>query len=279
MMRFNKKDTYVDWKIEVKSASSEDAPLAEMNEIYSYAQSKDDKSWIYACGYKWVDPSQELYRNAATMKFSTQGDVQFIDVWAPDTVDQRDTCRSVAFDEDSKEIIYLLEVSSELLRPSYSTNYKYSSENTEAMIVVMQPGGSFLKSYNINYGTSGISLHIGGHSSFVHDGSYFFGSYSWGYKTQLQNQTFDTVTPTYDTHLFKVNPDSDVNCFYMDETSSSSMSSLYTRYSFRDIADKTQPGLLFTKETNIFLGYSSKYSGGFDLMDTLKYPKMWMDFS
>ena len=142
-MKVNKRDFYIDWKLEIKSASGDDAPMAEMSEIIAYAQGLDDRAWIYACGYKWVDPDLMTYRNAATMKFSTSGDIQFLDVWASDTVDQNDTCKSVAFDEDNNEVGYMLEVTSSSLRPSYSSVSKYSMDSAEAMIVIMKQDGSF----------------------------------------------------------------------------------------------------------------------------------------
>jgi len=40
------------------------------------------------------------------------------------------------------------------------------------------------------------------------------------------------------------------------------------------IADKQQNYNLFQKMNNLFLAYSSRYSGSFDLGDTMKYPKM-----
>jgi hypothetical protein len=48
-----------------------------MTEIYSYVQPPLD-DWIYTCGYVWVDPSQETYKKAVTMKVNTDGQVQFL---------------------------------------------------------------------------------------------------------------------------------------------------------------------------------------------------------
>jgi hypothetical protein len=250
-----------------------------MNEIYSYAQSEKDKQWLYACGYKWVDPTQETYRNAVTMKLSNSGDVQFLDVWANSKVDQRDTCRAVTYDEGRQEVVFMLEVTSNVLRPNYNNVYRYSASSADAMIVTMRPGGQYLKGLNINYDTASISLYVGGDSLFVHDNYYYFGSYSWGFKTKLNNQTYDIVTPTYDSHLMRIDPDSSVQCFYKDEVDQNTLKSLATRYSFGQIADKSNDRYLFKKMSNLYLAYSSKYSGSFDLADTLKYPKMCMDFS
>jgi hypothetical protein len=201
-----------------------------MNEIYSYVQPQRDKQWIYACGYKWVDPTQETYRNAVTMKLSNSGEIQFLDVWASAKVDQRDTCRAVSYDETNDEVVYMLEITSNTLRPSYNSVYRYSASNADAVIVTMRPGGQFLKGININYNTASISLYIGGNSLFVHENYYYFGSYSWGYKTKLNNQTYNIVTPTYDSHLFRFDPNTELQCFYQDSIDSSTLESAKTRY-------------------------------------------------
>lgn len=173
----------------------------------------------------------------------------------------------------------MLEVTSNILRPNYNQVYKYSASNADALIVTMRPGGQYLKGLNINYYTASISLYIGGNSMFAHDNYYYFGSYSWGYKTKLNNVTYNIVTPTYDSHLFRIDPDTKVQCFYQDEFSGSDLQSLSTRYTYSQIAEKKNERYLLKKMSNLYLAYSSKYSGSFDLSDTLKYPKMCMDYS
>lgn len=217
IIKFSMKDVNVDWKLEVKSANDANAaPNSEMNEIYSVAQSKNDYQWIYACGYKWVDPTQETFRNAATMKLSTSGDIQFLDVWATTKQDQRDTCRAVSYDENKDEVVFMLEVTSNTLRPNYNDVYRYSASNADVLIVTMRPGGEYLKGVNLNYNTAAISMFIGDNSMFVQDDYVYFGSYSWGFKTRLNNQTYDVVSPTSDSHLMRINPDSVGSCFFSE---------------------------------------------------------------
>jgi len=52
-----------------------------------------------------------------------------------------------------------------------------------------------------------------------------------------------------------------------------------TTYSQSQVASKTSDRYLFSKMNNLFLGYESRYSGAFPLVDTLKYPKMCADQS
>jgi hypothetical protein len=78
MMKFSKKNMNLDWKLEIKDVDEpSNAEKTEMTEIYSYVQPPLD-DWIYTCGYVWVDPSQETYKKAVTMKVNTDGQVQFL---------------------------------------------------------------------------------------------------------------------------------------------------------------------------------------------------------
>lgn len=108
-----------------------------MNEILAYAHSNKDEQWIYACGYRWTNPTQETYSNAATMKFSVNGDLEYVDVWSRDKIDQKDFCRAASYDEKNNIVVFLMEVTSNELRPSYSSYYRYSSSNSDLLIVQM----------------------------------------------------------------------------------------------------------------------------------------------
>jgi len=40
----------------MKAADGDAAPESDMHMIQSYAQAEDDNNWIFACGYRYVDP-------------------------------------------------------------------------------------------------------------------------------------------------------------------------------------------------------------------------------
>lgn len=254
VIKFDKSTAQVDWKVEIKSAdeNTNPAPRSEMAEIYSYAQSDKDSQWIYGCGYKWVEPAQETYRNAVTMKLSTDGDLDFLDVWAPTKTDQRDTCRAATYDESRSLVVFLFEVTSNTLRPSFNDNQKYSSANSELLIVQMTPGGSFQGAININYAGAAVDFIVGGHSVFENAGNYFFGSYSYGYHTNLQNKTYNIATPTYDTHLFKFNPESSSKCFHQSSMSAVEITAQRMRYENNQVSEKTQNRELLKKINNLY---------------------------
>ena len=58
---------------------------------------------------------------------------------------------------------------------------------------------------------------------FIKDNEIIFGAYSYGYRTRYQDVTFDADAPTYDTHLFKLNPEEANDCLYISSFSSSDM--------------------------------------------------------
>lgn len=142
--------------------------------------------------------------------------VQFVDVWAQNNVNSKDTCRAVTYDEEKNEVIYMLEVTSRDLRPNYDSVYKYSDKNADVYIIRMESGGNYLKGHNLNYGTASISMFVGGNSLFVQDDNIFFGSYSWGFKTRMQNSTYNVAAPTFDSHLIRFDPSSKVKCLYTE---------------------------------------------------------------
>jgi len=75
------------------------------------------------------------------------------------------------------------------MRPSYSDYSQYSANDADILIVVMRPGGTFVRGYNINMNTASVSLGIGTHSMFIRgqgmETEYIFGGQSFGYKTKV----------------------------------------------------------------------------------------------
>jgi len=251
-----------------------------MNEIYDVAFSKSDPKNFYACGYKWIDPTTEANSLAVTMKMSGSGNIQQLNVWGSAT-DQRDVCRAVAFDEKKQQVIYLLEVTSAALRPDFSKYGSFSGSNTDALMIKMTPGGYFKGAHNINFDKAGVSLGIGTGAFFTLDSKYVFGGQSYGFKTKLQEVKPDASSPTSDSFLMKYDPEdsNSANCFYTADMSSSDLKYANTAYDNNQIADRSSDSYMFKKMSNLFVAWPSKYSGSFDLSDTMRYPKMCADTS
>lgn len=187
-MKFDKVSFNIIYKLEIKTKGN-GAPFSEMNEILSVAVSKQEPDVIYACGYKWRDPVKKDYSNAVTMKMRTNGTVDFLDVWVANETKQRDSCRSVFFDESNNLAVFMMEV----VRPTYK----------DVLVVPMTPAGNFeLGALSIDYGFSPIDFNLAQNAAFEFKGNYYFGAFSSGFNTKIQKieQSFK------DSHIFKINP-------------------------------------------------------------------------
>lgn len=171
VVKFNKINFFVEFKLEVKK-SGEGAPFSEMNEILSVAVSPREPDAIYACGYKWTDPNTQEFSNAVTMKIKTDGTIDFLDVWVANETNQRDSCRSVFYDETNNVAVFLMEV----IRPTYK----------DVLVVPMTPNGGFdFGAFNLEYGFSPIDFRLAAHSAFESEGQYYFGGFSKGFNTKI----------------------------------------------------------------------------------------------
>jgi len=277
IMKFDKRKAQLDWRLEINSqteASPTTTPTSEMTDVLSYVQ-PEGQGFIYACGYAFTDAtSDSVTKYATVMKLSEDGNVQYAYRWGEGNADQPDTCNSVTYNEEKREVVLVLQATSPGLRPSYSSYSTYSSKNSDALIVILKDGGTIMYGYNINMDTAAVSMWLGENSMFVLGNHYIFGGQSYGYKTKMQNVTYSTTAPTKDTFLFKYDP-SDDSCLYQSDISGSSLrdSAVFKQLSVSQIATLTKRESYFTQAEQ-FIAYSSRYSGAFDLGDTMKYPRM-----
>ena len=197
IMKFSKKNMNLDWKLQIKSHDTgsssclEQSGCSDMHEIYSFVQPPLD-DWIYACGYAWENPTLETYKRAVTMKVNTDGQLQFLHKWGKNyPTGNKDACRAVNYDSERGEVVFMIETTNQDsgMRPSYNTYKDYSANDADILIVVMRPGGTFVRGYNINMNTASVSLGIGTHSFFIRgtgtNTEYIFGGQSFGYKTKV----------------------------------------------------------------------------------------------
>jgi len=178
----------VDWKLSIKDPNNQPAPASAMNEIYGYVQpEKSDQ--IYACGYRWDNPLLEQTRTAAIMQLDTEGDITILYSFGDAVITTtggkaHDICRAVAFDYSREEVAFMLEATSESLRPSFRSYNAFSASSSDVTIITMDPGGVLTGAFNLNFWDAAIGIGIGGNSFFVKNEEYIFGAQSWGHKTK-----------------------------------------------------------------------------------------------
>jgi hypothetical protein len=129
VIKFSKNNFNMDWKTEVQDLTSGAvAPATKMSEILSVAQPNNNDN-LWCAGYAYRDNDNPSNRIAVVMKMDDDGDIKFVKQWgdsvgdsatAPSSITIDDVARAINFDEKRSEVVVLLEVHSEALRPDYS---------------------------------------------------------------------------------------------------------------------------------------------------------------
>lgn len=91
--------------------------------------------------------------------------------------------------------------------------------------------------------------------------------------------TYDVDEPYTDSYLWKYDVNNPVDCFYQDEMRASTLKSYITKWSHKDVVATDDDFEKFGKLSNHFYAYSALYNGHFDLLNSLKYPKMCLQYS
>jgi len=262
VIRFNKVSFHAEFKLEIKSPNGQGAPFSEMNEILSVAQSSREPDALYACGYKWKDPETEEYSNAVTMKMKTNGQIEFLDVWVANETKQRDSCRSVFFDESNNVAIFMMEV----VRPTYK----------DVLVVPMSSSGGYdLGAFNIEYGFSPIDFRLATHAAFELDGQYYFGGFSKGFNTKIQK----IEQKNLDSHLFRIHPQKGSSCLFMSYESAKWVKDQITRYQNSAVSEMYSIQFIRSENKIAIAAYHSDKAMATPLSNNIKKPKMCADFS
>ena len=125
VIKFSKNNFNMDWKTEVrdKTSTSDMIQDTKMSEILSVVQ-PDNNDFLWCAGYAYRDNDIPSNRIAVVMKMDDDGDIKFVKQWGtynvdPSTITKDDVARAINYDAGRKEIVVLMEVHSEGLRPDY----------------------------------------------------------------------------------------------------------------------------------------------------------------
>ena len=115
--------------MEVKSSDDLGDYYSDMNEIMSYVQlprGRDEEAYLYACGYAYNNPYTQQNRYASMFRLSTKGTIEsdYLYMWGDRSEDSQtdDVCKSITYNEYFDELVLLLEVTSNDLRPGFYTD-------------------------------------------------------------------------------------------------------------------------------------------------------------
>lgn len=117
---------------------------------------------------------------------------------------------------------------------------------------------------------------------FTLNGDFYFAGWSAGFQTQLQTKTYTTTLTNQDAYLYKYKFEhsSAFNCLYEEEVTRSKMSSIVTLYAQSAFYSNkmitlysSDKDLQRSQTQGYFTPYTSKYSGGFALQDSMIIPR------
>lgn len=123
VIKFSKNNFSIDWKI---------ITTVEMSEILSVVQ-PNDSNYLWFAGYVYRSDENPSDRIASVMKMDENGDILLVKQWGESIGDSStpvssipvdDIARAISFDEERSEIVILMEVHTENLRPDFA---EYSS--------------------------------------------------------------------------------------------------------------------------------------------------------
>lgn len=150
--------------------------VTHMTEILSAVQPQDS-DFLWCAGYAYRDSTDDdSGKYAVIFKMDQDGDIKFLYKWGQYTgvtaTDSNaaaihDVARAINYDDVRKEIVVLLEVTSEGLRPDYSKYSAYSANSSDILIVTIKTGGQIMAGYNINMDKADIGMKIGDGAFFV----------------------------------------------------------------------------------------------------------------
>jgi len=261
----------------------------KLSNIRSYAQVQDDNH-MYVCGD--YSPNMDALTDdsewtAGIARVKNDGSVK----WYHEIKDQtnadrtaaksQDRCFGVSYSETYKEITALIQVKSRVMR----TNNNYASNFYDMALIQYDPSGDIhravvISNYNLEY-----DMYAATQGIFTINKSIYFAGWSYGYKTRAQELAKDIDNPDYDSYVyrydFEKNKDSAYQCLYADTISTSTVKREFsTRLSSADLSSGAYTTLYtdrdsvqMTKKNKWFTPWLSRYSGGFDLMDTMKIPR------
>jgi len=154
----------------------------------------------------------------------------------------------------------------------------------DTMLLVLDPSGNVHNAVSISNRQTKYDMYSANNGLFMVGEEHFFSGWSYGFSTRLQTLEKDTTNPDYDAYIYKYmftrDTDQRSNCLYEQTITISDANKQLTKTSSSDLAtqgiyriwtenDKVKK----TRTQSFFFPYTSRYSGGFALMDTMKIPR------
>ena len=280
-MRFNKRDGSIRWHAQFDK-------MSRINSVYfNQTRSRD----LFICGdYQpneltdgEISDSQVNYQ-AVISSLGDDGDVNWIITASGRhpmydggvNYNDQDRCMAIQYHDQREQLIVVIQGKMSEVRSSGSGDFY------DTILVRMSRGGDIEKVTSISQGSLKYDMYTARNGVlFLDPETVYFSGWSYGFETRLQTLSKDVNNRDYDAYVYKYRFDSSNDCLILNEVveprsfqrnieliygSNVSNEGLYTfTTSYRAIP--------MTREDNYFIPYTSRYSGGFDLLDTMKIPR------
>lgn len=181
----------------------------------------------------------------------------------------------IAYYKEQEELTVLLQSKMSEVR-----NNAYKGDFYDAILIKLSESGDNEAVVTISQGNLNYDMFSSKNGIFMVNDYVYMAGYSYGYQTNLQTLTKDTTALEYDAYVYKHKFGIANQCLFITESDRSTVrrNSVITYGSginSAGIATKEDKfrALKMNKEDNYFVPYTSRHSGGFTLLDTMKIPR------
>lgn len=194
----------------------------------------------------------------------------------------QDRCFGLSVDTTTGYVTSLLQVKAKEIRSSSLSRGDFY----DTVLLRMDTTGKVDFSVQITNRDSAINMYSSSNGLFSHDGYFYFGGWSAGFHTTMQTYTYTTAASNQDAYLYKYKFQhaTSFDCLYENDIadsvwSATAFSLLYPESTFYQSGTRmtfysSRTDLRVTQtQQSYFTPYSSKYSGGFDLLDSMIIPR------
>ena len=279
VIRFNKRDASVRWH----------AQFDAMSRITSVSQAAKDDD-LFLCGEiitdeeNYTEPyGSDVEIKATIARMKDDGDVSWIitasgkhPLYDGTNYKDQDRCMGISYYKEREEVAVVLQGKMTEVRASTKGDFY------DTILIRLNEGGETEDVIVISNGQLAYDMYPAANGVFWIGDDVYLAGQSYGFGTYLQTLEKEADSPDYDAYVYKYRFGVDWwnECLQLNEGERSTMD---RRMDYTSGATVKEDGLYTftttyrsvptTREDNYYVPYTSRYSGGFTLLDTMKIPR------
>lgn len=260
-----------------------------LTKVQAYSQATNDDS-LYLCGdYQpnWSTDSDPFQiseykggivrmKNDGTIKWFIQFDGTNPKLDVANGINNQDRCMGITYDSQSSQLSVLLQTKASQLRDKNKGNFY------DTALMVLDQTGNVKRTVVITQATLAYDMYSTSQGLIQVGEGFYFAGHSYGYKTVFNEQRASTTTPFYDSYVYKYQFDREgiYKCLFEAEIDNSVAGRRLKMWSESSIGQQgvasvstRQSDVKVVQQNKYFVPYTSRYSGGFPLLDTMRIPR------